>query len=578
MTSRAYGIDLPSYEPLESNTQTLFAKGEPFVSEQREVGRKSDAAGPEIFIGLVGAVGTDLYRVRDVLKQELRRANYTPEIIHLSKLMMDVDNLESLSAYETSPEDERIDKFMDAGDAIRNSIPRPDAVVLLGISKIQAIREERQIQAPGTGESQQGQAAKGSRSSKDIRPLNRHAYIFHSLKHPEEIRTLRRVYGSAFLAVSVYSPREIRKKALCDRIARSRGEYNGDKFFDTADRLIEKDEKEVGDYGQNVRETFPEGDVFIDATNPDDIPAQITRLVNILFEHPYITPTVDEYGMFHAKAAAFRSADLSRQVGAVIMTTDGEIIAAGCNEVPKAGGGAVWEGRDEDKGKDYRDYTLGYNFTARMKHETIAEIFSRLGPDWLAPDLQSCSPEELATRALYAGDTPRLKGTRADSILEFGRIVHAEMSAVTDAARRGLSVLGAVLYCTTFPCHMCARHIIASGLKQVVYIEPYPKSLAKELYRKSIQVDFDVEADDDAVVFRPFVGVSPTRYLDFFSMPKRKDDQGHTLDWSPEIAQPRIDRIGTYEDAEAGLMNVLAETRTRLGIKRQDQEGANGKT
>jgi cytidine deaminase len=150
-------------------------------------------------------------------------------------------------------------------------------------------------------------------------------------------------------------------------------------------------------------------------------------------------------------------------------------------------------------------------------------------------------------------------------------MVHAEMSAITDAARRGLSVLDATLYCTTFPCHMCARHIIASGIKHVVYIEPYPKSLAKELYRKSIQVDFDVEADSDAVVFRPFVGISPNRYLDFFSMPKRKDDQGHTLDWSSETAQPRVERIGTYEEAEAGLMDLLAESRPRLGIKRAEQ-------
>ena len=85
--------------------------------------------------------------------------------------------------------------------------------------------------------------------------------------------------------------------------------------------------------------------------------------------------------MFHAKAAAMRSADLSCQVGAVIATADGEIIAAGCNEVPKARGGSVWEGRENDKGKDYRDYTLGYDSTARMKHETIAEIFERLTPD-----------------------------------------------------------------------------------------------------------------------------------------------------------------------------------------------------
>lgn len=114
------------------------------------------------------------------------------------------------------------------------------------------------------------------------------------------------------------------------------------------------------------------------------------------------------------------------------MTPDGEIIAAGCNEVPKAGGGAVWEGRGEDKGKDYRDYTIGYDSTARMKHETIAEIFERLNPDWLAPELRSLTPQELASKALYEGSAPRLKGTRADSILEFGRIVHAEMLEAAD--------------------------------------------------------------------------------------------------------------------------------------------------
>jgi cytidine deaminase len=524
--------------------------------------------GPEIFIGLIGAVGTDLYRIREQLKQELRRANYIPEIIHLSKLMMDLKNLEYLANYDAGAEDDRIDKFMDAGDAIRDSISRGDAVVLLGVSKIQDIREENQTAS--TRIKREGELAKGEPSS-EIRPLNRRAYIFHSLKHPEEVRTLRRVYGAAFIAISIYSPRNVRRQVLSERIARSRKVYNSESFATRADDLIIKDEKEVGDeFGQNVRDTFPEGDVFVDTTDPETVPAQITRLVNILFGYPYVTPTVDEYGMFHAKAAAMRSADLSRQVGAVITTGDGEIVAAGCNEVPKAGGGSVWEGREEDKGKDYRDHTLGYDSTARMKHETIAEIFERLKPDWLAPELRDLSAQELATKALYEGVSPRLKGTRADSILEFGRMVHAEMSAITDAARRGLSVLNATLYCTTFPFHMCARHIIASGIKQVVYIEPYPKSLAKELYRKSIQVDFDVEADSDAVVFRPFVGVSPNRYLDFFSMPKRKDDQGHTLDWSPGSTTPRLERIGTYEDAEAGLMDLLAESRPRLGIKRAE--------
>jgi hypothetical protein len=200
----------------------------------------SHAKGPEIFIGLIGAVGTDLYRIREQLKQELRRANYTPEIIHLSKLMMDLNNLEYLAAYDKGPEDDRIDKFMDAGDAIRDSISRGDAVVLLGIGKIQDIREENQTtSARNKGEGEQADRQR----SREIRPLNRRAYIFHSLKHPEEVRTLRRVYGTAFVAISVYSPRNVRKQTLGERIARSRKEYNSEKFASRADQLIEKTKK-----------------------------------------------------------------------------------------------------------------------------------------------------------------------------------------------------------------------------------------------------------------------------------------------------------------------------------------------
>ena len=67
-------------------------------------------------------------------------------------------------------------------------------------------------------------------------------------------------------------------------------------------------------------------------------------------------------------------------------------------------------------------------------------------------------------------------------ITEYGRMVHAEMNAIADAARLGRPVAGATLYVTTFPCHNCAKHIIASGIARVVFIEPYAKSRAELLY------------------------------------------------------------------------------------------------
>ena len=61
------------------------------------------------------------------------------------------------------------------------------------------------------------------------------------------------------------------------------------------------------------------------------------RFLDILFADPYRTPLFDEYAMFMAFAAATRSADLSRQIGAVIAKDD-VILASGANECPRAGG------------------------------------------------------------------------------------------------------------------------------------------------------------------------------------------------------------------------------------------------
>src|SRR5690606_19175210 len=82
-----------------------------------------------------------------------------------------------------------------------------------------------------------------------------------------------------------------------------------------------------------------------------------------------------------------------------------------------------------------------------------------------------------------------VRSSRAMDAIEYGRMVHAEMNAITDAARVGHAIRGATLYCTTFPCHICAKHIIASGIARVVYLEPYPKSLAQELHEDALEVD-----------------------------------------------------------------------------------------
>src|SRR5690606_6216358 len=72
------------------------------------------------------------------------------------------------------------------------------------------------------------------------------------------------------------------------------------------------------------------------------------------------------------------------------------------------------------------------------------------------------------------------------SLIEFSRSIHAEMDAILSASREGISTVGCDLYVTTYPCHSCARHLVAAGIRRVYYVEPYIKSLALELHSDAI--------------------------------------------------------------------------------------------
>ena len=68
---------------------------------------------------------------------------------------------------------------------------------------------------------------------------------------------------------------------------------------------------------------------------------------------------------------------------------------------------------------------------------------------------------------------------------EVCRGVHAEQNAVAQSAYFGVSVKGGTLYTTTYPCSMCAKILINSGISEIVYDEGYPDQLAKDLFAET---------------------------------------------------------------------------------------------
>jgi len=516
----------------------------------------------ELVVGIVGPVGANLSLVQEVLQGEFRKVGYSAEIIRVSSLLHQLKDYSQLSGRERESEFDRIKQHMEAGTGLRTKVKQGDVMAMLAISRIRQIRTELHGDDVLDDE-------------KATTPLKRTVYILRSLKHPDEIRTLQDVYGSAFIVVSAYVPREERVTTLADVLACSEQEFEPERYRAKAEELIEIDEREEDNkLGQDVSDAFPMADLFVDARTKDGLEGSIERFVEALFGYPYHTPTRDEFGMYIAHASAMRSSDLSRQVGAAITNNEGDIIGLGANDIPKAGGGLYWYGDNNDS----RDFRLGYDSSSRFRNEIVAEVLGKLqSGKWLEKDKLGLTAQELADMALSAEGEGILRDSQITNVLEYGRSVHAEMAAISDAAKRGLAVQEGKLYSTTFPCHLCARHIIAAGIASVVYIQPYPKSQTKRLYSDSVAVDPAANVED-RVIFESFVGIAPVRFQSLFqSRGKRKDSgTGKTIEWVKECATPNIRRfVGSYLLIEEKIVgDILPSLLDNHGVKFADTKEA----
>jgi deoxycytidylate deaminase len=243
---------------------------------------------------------------------------------------------------------------------------------------------------------------------------------------------------------------------------------------------------------------------------------------------------------------------LSRQVGASIADAGGNILSLGWNDVPAPGGG-LYNSESEPDQRCVHHGSKCYNDDMKSKlAKDIVKILlnaqvenTKLQVE--APEVKlieaalpienfsvDALPAKSGGASVFSAEQASdlvssiLKDTALGAILEYSRAIHAEMEAILSVARSGTAnTHGAIMYTTTYPCHNCARHIIASGISRVVYIEPYEKSLAMKLHADAISND---ENSSGKVLFENFEGVSPTRYSTLFSFNnRRKDDSGVAL-------------------------------------------------
>jgi len=80
---------------------------------------------------------------------------------------------------------------------------------------------------------------------------------------------------------------------------------------------------------------------------------------------------------------------------------------------------------------------------------------------------------------------------------ELCRGLHAEQNAIIQAARHGVNIEGATLYCTDSPCIICSKMLINAGVLNVVFGRGYPDALSKEMLAEaginSVQYDGELK-------------------------------------------------------------------------------------
>jgi deoxycytidylate deaminase len=467
----------------------------------------------ELFFAVVGPVGAGGSRAIESLERVCQSAGFSCERIKASELIREW----AVSAEIPLPASddktlEYVTTLQDLGDEMRRSDPTEVAKAI--------IREIAKRRAKNTGQPYV--------EGKPVKPDDvRRAYLIDSIRHPSEIQLLRRTYGISFALIGVVCEETQRQKRVMNKYFRAPLHSKPD-TKQRVESFIKRDSDDPKKrYGQHVADCFFEADFFVDNTL-DDLPDtnkylddDLSRLVSIIVHDMIVRPTIDETAMHHAYSARVRSACLSRQVGAALVDRGGTIVSTGTNEVPAAGGGVYGESFlhkhqiEIDNRCAFRESR--YCSNNKQQNEIINELINSIEALAQVPDRNRL--------------VETIRKTRLGGLVEFSRAVHAEMDAILSAGRDGISTVGTRLFVTTFPCHYCARHIVSAGIYEVQFIEPYPKSLAFELHKDSIELnesDWTPPSGDGKsiaapnaegkkvsagkVLFRPFVGVAPRMY------------------------------------------------------------------
>jgi deoxycytidylate deaminase len=302
--------------------------------------------------------------------------------------------------------------------------------------------------------------------------------IIDAIRNPLELLYLRDQFAT-FYAIAITTDDE-------HRIARLEYLTYTKLNIQKIDAKEASGKKSLKDYenfvSQNIQECIQKSDLFFaNAGKPDDfatnirgIHAQVLRYTALMLRPGIITPTLDERCMQLAFVAKVNSGCISRQVGAAVADVSGSIKAVGWNDVPK--------GQVPCLLRDVGDLLSGgdsvafsyFEKTDTKLREHIEDKFSKR-TDLKTKTGLSCPYCFKDAYNATNGDDNNQVHTRS---------LHAEENAFLQLAKHGNSgISGGVLFTTASPCELCSKKAFQLGIKEIIYVDPYPGISASHVLR-----------------------------------------------------------------------------------------------
>lgn len=293
--------------------------------------------------------------------------------------------------------------------------------------------------------------------------------VLDALRNPFEILYFKERFPS-FYAIAITTNNEEREKRL------TQTGFNATQISELDKKEYPEKSKPLSGYdsftSQNIQSCLEKADIHIrnDGTTPPNqqinlnhLSEQLIRYISLMMHPGLVTPTRSERCMQVAFTAKMNSGCISRQVGAAITDEYGSIKAVGWNDVPEGqipcilrSATDLLNNTDEVAFSDYeyKDKEFRKQLDKSYKRFSIVDTRGR----------SACF--------CFKSEYNKLKDN--DNQVHT-RSLHAEENAFLQLSKYGgEGIKGGSLFTTASPCELCAKKAFQLGMREIVFIDPYP--------------------------------------------------------------------------------------------------------